>query len=310
MRGVRNTERGIEVLDVPDPDGVGPVVHVRAASICGSDLHMMGMGPSPFTLGHELAGVLDDGTAVAVDPTRGCGACDQCARGATHLCRTGFERVLGLGADGGLADAVSTTGHGLVRLPDGLDVQDACLVEPLGVALHGTRLAGLGGGERVAVVGAGAIGLAAVAATRPVAAEVGIVARHDAQVAAGERLGARPAAGEYDVVFEAAGTESALATAAELCRPNGTIVFLSTQWEPVAIPGLPALMKELGFQWSYCYNAHDHGHDLDDAAALLAANPDIAPTLVTHRFPLADAPEAFRVAADRASGAIKVVLEP
>jgi threonine dehydrogenase-like Zn-dependent dehydrogenase len=143
-----------------------------------------------------------------------------------------------------------------------------------------------------------------------VAAEVGIVARHDAQVAAGERLGARPAAGEYDVVFEAAGTESALATAAELCRPNGTIVFLSTQWEPVASPGLPALMKELGFQWSYCYNAHDHGHDLDDAAALLAANPDIAPTLVTHRFPLADAPEAFRVAADRASGAIKVVLEP
>jgi threonine dehydrogenase-like Zn-dependent dehydrogenase len=123
-------------------------------------------------------------------------------------------------------------------------------------------------------------------------------------------LGSQAASGEYDVVFEAAGTESALATAADLCRPNGTIVFLSTHWEPVAIPGLPALMKELGFQWSYCYCAHDQGHDLDDAAALLAANPDIAATLVTHRFPLADAPEAFRVAADRANGAIKVVLEP
>ncbi|MEX0666524.1 MAG: alcohol dehydrogenase catalytic domain-containing protein [Acidimicrobiia bacterium] len=310
MRGVRHTERGIEVLDVAEPDGDGPIVHVRAASICGSDLHMMAMGPLQFTLGHEFAGVLDDGTAVAVDPTSGCGACDQCERGATHLCRTGVERVLGLGADGGLADAVSAKGRSLVRLPDGLGPEDACLVEPLGVAMHGARHAGIQGGERVAVVGAGAIGLAAVAAARPVAGEIGLVARHDAQVTAGERLGARAASGEYDVVFEAAGSESALATAAELCRPNGTIVFLSTHWEPVAIPGFPALMKELGFQWSYLYSAHEHGHDLDDAAALLASNPDIASTLVTHRFPLDDAAQAFRVAADRASGAIKVVLEP
>jgi len=310
MRGVRHTERGIEVLDVPEPSGDGPTVHVRAASICGSDLHMLAMGPLPFTLGHEFAGVLSDGTPVAVDPTCGCGACDQCTSGATHLCRTGAQRVLGLGADGGLTDVVAPGDHALIRLPSGVRVEDACLVEPLGVATHGVRLAGLSGGERVAVVGAGAIGLAAVAAARPVAGEIGIVARHDAQVAAGERLGARSAAGEYDVVFEAAGTESALATAADLCRPGGTILFLSTHWEPVAIPGIPALMKELGFQWSYCYCAHDGGHDLDDAAALLAADPEVAPTLITHRFPLEDAAEAFRVAADRARGAIKVVLEP
>ncbi len=310
MRGVRHTEHGIEVLDVPEPSGDSPTVHVKAASICGSDLHMLAMGPLSCTLGHEFAGVLDDGTAVAVDPSKGCGECDQCARGATHLCRTGFQRILGLGADGGLADAIAPTGHTLIPLPQGLRVEDACLVEPLGVAMHGIRLAGLTGGERVAVVGAGAIGLAAVAAARPLAGEVGIVARHDAQIAAGERLGARPATGEYDVVFDAAGTESALATAADLCRPGATIVFLSTHWEPVAIPALPALMKELGFQWSYCYCAHDDGHDLDDAAALLATDSEIAPTLITHRFPLADAAEAFRVAADRASGAIKVVLEP
>jgi threonine dehydrogenase-like Zn-dependent dehydrogenase len=70
------------------------------------------------------------------------------------------------------------------------------------------------------------------------------------------------------------------------------------------------MMKELGFQWSYCTCAHDDGHDLDDAAELLAADPEIASTLITHRFPLDDAAEAFRVAADRASGAIKVVMEP
>ena len=100
-------------------------------------------------------------------------------------------------------------------------------------------------------------------------------------------------------------------TAAELCRPGGTIVFLSTHWEPVAIPGLAALMKELTFRWSYTYGRQDDGRrDLDDAATLLAGNPEIAETLVTHRFPLDDAAEAFRVAADRAAGAIKVVIEP
>jgi threonine dehydrogenase-like Zn-dependent dehydrogenase len=310
MRAVRHTERGIEVVDAPDPDGDGPIVHVRSASICGSDLHMLAMGPAPFTLGHESSGVLDDGTAVAIDPMSPCGKCDQCMSGAEHRCRTGTQRVLGVGADGGLADAVAVGGHRLVPLPDGLGVEDACLVEPLGVAMHGARLASMTGGERVAVVGAGAIGLAAVAATAPVAGDVGLVARHDAQRAAGERLGAGSVSGEYDVVFEAAGTGSALATAAELCRPGGTIIFLSTLWEPVPIPGFVAGMKELGFQWSYTYNAHDGGHDLDDGAALLASNADIADTLITHRFPLDDAAEAFRVAADRAHGAIKVVIVP
>jgi threonine dehydrogenase-like Zn-dependent dehydrogenase len=69
-------------------------------------------------------------------------------------------------------------------------------------------------------------------------------------------------------------------------------------------------MKELGFRWSFTYGSHPGGRDLDEAAALLAAEPEIARALVTHRFPLEEAPAAFQVAADRAAGAIKVVLEP
>ena len=310
MRAVRHTERGIEVVDTPDPSGGGPVVRVRSGSICGSDLHMLGMGPLPFTLGHEFAGELEDGTLVAVEPTLPCGTCDACVAGNAHLCRTGSERVLGIGVDGGLADAVEIGARRTVALPKDMPIDHACLVEPVGVAVHGTRVAGLTGGERVAVVGAGAIGLAAVAASRSITEEVGLAARHDAQRAAGERLGASSTSGEYDVVFEAAGTESALATAGDLCRPAGTIVLLSTQWEPIPLPGFAPGMKELTFKWSYTYSAHDDGHDLDDAAAMLASNPEIADTLVTHRFPLADAAEAFRVATDRAHGAIKVVIEP
>ena len=311
MRGVCNTERGIEVLDLPEPSDDGVHVAIRSAGICGSDLHMIRFGPIPFPLGHELGGVLDDGTAVAIDPNDPCGTCDQCRAGHRHRCRSMAQRARGTGTPGGMADAIVVRESQLVWCPDGLDAGDACLVEPLGVAVHGLRLAGLPRGARVGVVGAGTIGLAAVAAARPTAGEVALAARYDHQRAAGERLGATAGLhGEYDVVVECAGTDEALANAAEHCRPGGVVLFLSTHWVPVTIPGIPALMKELGFRWAITYGTHDGRRDLDDAAELLAADPVITEAIVTHRFPLDDAAEAFRVAADRASGAIKVVLEP
>jgi 2-desacetyl-2-hydroxyethyl bacteriochlorophyllide A dehydrogenase len=313
VQAVKSTEQGIAVVEVDDPavgrpeDGV--VVEVRSASICGSDLHLVGYGALPCTMGHEFAGMLEDGTPVAVDPNAPCGSCDLCAEGRTNLCRNLV--ILGVSRDGGMAERVLVHPDAVVRLPAGVRTADACLVEPLAVAIHGLRLAGIDGGSRLAVVGAGSIGLTAVAAATATGAEVQLEARHEAQRLAGERLGATgPATGEYDLVIEAAGSQSAVERAVELLRPGGTVVFLSTPWDPVTMPGLAAAMKEATFRWSFTYGHHAAGRDVDAAAALLARRPEIADTLITHRFPLADAPEAFRVAADRAHGAIKVVLEP
>ncbi len=312
MRAVRVTTDGVQVDAVPDPTGAGLRLQVATSGICGSDLHLAELGMLAATPGHEFAGILDDGRRVAVDPSAPCGACDQCRAGAAHRCRTGPQRALGVAADGGMADTVLVDEAMLVALPDALSLGDACLIEPLGVAVHGLRIGPVGPDARVAVVGGGTIGLAAVAAAVGLGCtQVGLVARHPHQQAAGERLGASShLEDEYDVVVEAAGTESALAEAAARACPGGTVVCVSTQWRPVTFPGLPALMKELSFRWSYTYGSHAGRRDLDDAAALLARDPEIAATLVTHRFPLDDAREAFRVAADRGAGAIKVVLEP
>ena len=311
MRAVRNTEHGVAVVEV-DPAEPGPdevLVRVGAGSLCGSDLHLLGWGPGPFTLGHEVAGVLPDGTAVAVDPNRSCGTCPACAAGRPQLCRA--NTILGVSADGGLADAVVCDRRSLVPLPVGLAPRDACLVEPLAVSVHGLGLAGAEAGTTVAVVGGGSIGLTAVAAAVDLGCTVALEARHAHQAVAGEQLGSvGPPVGEFDLVVEAAGTQSALDRAFDLVVPGGQVLMLSTAWDPVRLPPFVAGTKEVTCRWS-SMTGHHHGvRDLDRAAALLAAEPRIVATLVTHRFPLADATEAFRVAADRRAGSIKVVIEP
>jgi threonine dehydrogenase-like Zn-dependent dehydrogenase len=311
MRAVRVTDQGVEVVDVPPPSGDGVRVRMRSAGICGSDLHMLEHGYHPaVTLGHELAGELADGTPVAIEPLAPCGACEYCVAGDYNLCRSAPNMIVGIMRDGGMADELLVPARCLVPLPAGVSALDACLVEPLAVCLHGLRKVGLRGGQRVAVVGAGSIGLLAVAAARATGAEVGLVARHDAQAAAGERLGAAPADGEYDVVVECAGTESALQTCCELAKPGAALLLLSSYWEGLSLPGFIVMLKELRVQPSSMYGRHAAGRDVDGAAALLAATPALPRTVITHRLPLDAAAEAFRIARDRQAGAIKVVLEP
>ena len=140
---------------------------------------------------------------------------------------------------------------------------------------------------------------------------VALEARHAYQKEAGERLGAQIGAdGVYDVVVEAAGTEASLAACSEIVAPGGTIVVLGVHFGPVQLNWMPLFHKEARVIPSLGYCAHENGREMEDAALMLAQDPDIARTLITHRFPIEDADEAFRVASERASGAVRVVLEP
>jgi 2-desacetyl-2-hydroxyethyl bacteriochlorophyllide A dehydrogenase len=311
VRAVRNTEGGIRVVDVPVPDRAGTRVRVRSAGICGSDLEMVRTGLAAGTLGHEIAGVLDDGTEVAVHPFVPCGTCVRCRNGLAHLCRETTATMLGVFTDGGMADEVVVAESCLVRLPAGVGVADASIVEPLAVALHACNRAGIEAGMQVGVVGAGTIGLLCGAVARHLGADVAIVARHDAQRRAAEALGlALDAPRDRDVVFEAAGTSSGFDDAVRACRRAGTIGLVSTTWEPIPISFLNAQMREVTIVPAFVYG-EAHGHrEFDTAATISAAQPEIAAALITHRFDLDEAPRAFAVAGDRAHGAIKVVLHP
>jgi 2-desacetyl-2-hydroxyethyl bacteriochlorophyllide A dehydrogenase len=311
VKAVRASDGGVTVVDVEEPPGAGELLDMRSTSVCASDLSYIEWGMRKI-LGHELAGHRADGTAVVVEALYGCMECDQCRRGTYNLCPTHPQRALGVSVDGGMAEQFRAPAERLVPLPPGLDVRDASLVEPASVSWHALNLAGTGPDTRVAVVGGGALGLLAVAGARRMgAADVALEARHPHQWEAGERLRAdRGADGLYDVVVEAAGTPASLARSIELVSPRGTIVVLGVHLGTVELDWMPLFHREARVVPSLGYCRHEDGREMEHAAAMLAEDPEIARALITHRFPIEDAAEAFRVAGDKASGAIRVVIEP
>ena len=311
MKAVRCNQDGVFVAEVDEPRGPGIEVRIRSAGICGSDLHLI-TANLPHTLGHEFAGLLPDGTPVAVEPLTPCGRCNHCTSGRYNHCTEGGSMILGIGGDGGMAEKVLVPESAIVPLPTGAEITDACLVEPLAVAVHGVRRARIGERDRVAVIGGGTIGLTGVIAARWTGASVEMYARHDAQRAAAERLGASLGddSEPYDVVIDAAGTSQSLEQAVNLAKPGGRILILSTFWEGMTVPAFGLCMKEIDLIPASLYANQEGQRDFDIAAGLLAENDEIARSIITHRFPLEAASEAFQTAADRKSGAIKVVLEP
>jgi threonine dehydrogenase-like Zn-dependent dehydrogenase len=312
MKAVQGTGGGVAVVDLDEPPGIGEVLQMRSTSICASDLSYVQFG-TRTVLGHELAGVRADGTPVIVEALYGCGECEQCLKGLDNLCPTHGDRALGIFADGGMAEQFRAPSTRLIPLPAGLDVRDASLVEPTSVSWHALRLAQTEPGKRVAIVGAGALGLLAIPGARRMGAEdVAIEARHDFQQKAAEQLGGKVGTdGLYEVVVEAAGSAESLARCAELVAPGGTIVVLGVHFGPVAIDWMPVFHKEARIipSLGYCGNGVG-GREMADAAEMLAEDSAIPAALITHRFPLEDAVHAFSVAADRSAGAIRVVIEP
>lgn len=319
MKAVRVLD-GVPTLvdaDTPAPGRTGNEVRVNVAAvgICGSDLHLLELGfAEGRVLGHEISGHLDDGTAVAIEPFRSCGACAPCENGDRHRCDE-TKDIIGIVSDGGMAEHLLVPDDALVPLAAGVDIGDASLVENLAVAVHALNRARLQSRDRIAIVGAGPIGLATAAALRRGGFAVSIAARHDHQRAAAERVGARViddahgSEGDFDVVFDAVGNTASLGECVRRVGFQGRIVMVGSFWDEVGVD-VGILMQEAELIPAMMYGRTPNGREIDGAARLLAELPELGSTLITHRFPLDAAPEAFRVASDRASGAIKVVLEP
>jgi threonine dehydrogenase-like Zn-dependent dehydrogenase len=303
-------------------------LHVEACGICGTDLHLADgqldrpLGTVP---GHEFVGTLLDAPAGTPDvryagsPVVVCGTCEHCAADELNLCRRGGD-LIGIGRDGGLASWVDVPVGNLVPLSADVGPGVGVLAEPMAVAVRGVGHARLTASDTVLVLGAGTIGLLTAAVARTRTDRVVISARHPHQRAVAEALGldvvdeaevqAWGKAEKPRVVLETVGgTATTLDTAVSVVRRGGTIVILGT-FPRRDVDLFVAALKEITLIPSYAYAMSDGESDFARAAATIAELRDLLPAVVTHQLPLADAGDALRIAADKSTGAVKVVLTP
>lgn len=333
--------RQVEVrpVEMPTLQGGDILVRVRSCGICGSDLHAYrGELPAQPNVprGHELSGEvvamaadvpgLAVGDRVALAATTGCGHCHYCLSGRHQICLR--REFLGITYPGGMAHYVRAPAHAAYRLAEGLDYELGALAEPLAVPIHGLHLAGLAAGERVAVLGAGGLGLLAVLAAKAMGAgevlatyryphqgEAALAVGADRVFAASED-GSKALASEarsrpIDVVVETVGGEAeTLQQSLTLVRPGGRISMLGLFIHPKPFNAFSLALKEAAIVGSVGYCAPGPRSDLALALQVLAAQPERARHAISHRLPLEEAAAAFQTAADKGTGSLKVMVIP
>lgn len=335
---VIGADRGLTVTDIKRPvPAVGEVlIDVRYCGICGSDLHMLGMTadlvPAGHVLGHELTGVVaalgpgvagwSEGERVVVLPMVACGQCYACRAGHSNLCeRGGIDDGPGIGRPGGYAESVAVPAGMLRRLPSTVSDRDGALAEPLAVALRAIRLSGAGPGEPVCVLGAGPIGVLAVAGLLAAGFErVAVVEPGPGRRAAAERLGVRTAGPDEaadeipglfggqrpTVVIDTTGHPSGAPLALRLLPAAGRLTVVGLPDAPTPLDlGLLAF-KEITVRGSLVYDERD----FTAAVAHIAAGRVPCDRIITRVAPLDSAPAIVAELRGGATNQVKMLLAP
>jgi threonine dehydrogenase-like Zn-dependent dehydrogenase len=339
--------RDVDPPDLPGPDWVR--VQPRLSGICGSDLATLDGTSSryfepivsfPFVPGHEVVGDTEDGRRVVLVPVLNCVVrgidppCEMCASGRINLCeRVAFGHIepgLQCGfcesTGGGWSEEMVAHPSQLVEVPGDLTDEQAVIVEPTACAVHAARSVTAG---RVAVVGAGTLGLLTIAALRRIspATEIVATAKHPDQRSWAKELGAdvvcapgelarsiRSATGSMRIgdqltggvpaVVDCVGSEASLTQALHVVAPGGTV-------HVVGMPGRTTLdltslwHREVAMRGAYAYERDDF-----DTAVELVSALDLG-RLVSATYPLARYEDAVAHAAEAGTrGAVKIAFDP
>ncbi len=317
---------------IPEPDEV--VVAVARVGICGSDLHAYhGRHPFiqlPVVPGHEFAGTVVEvgvevcdiapGQRVTVEPSLVCGVCYNCAHDRYNICEQ--LKVIGCQSPGAMSDFLTVPASKALVLPDDLSWDQAALAEPLAVAVHAIRVAQLRRGAKVVVLGAGTIGLLTMQVAKAMGAgSVMITDLIQQRLDLARELGAdyvvNPARTDLtqeiesvfgpqraDVIVECAGVAGTVRDAIGVARKGTRIVIAGVFEEEVPLNLGLVQDRELELAGTLMYASEDFPTALD---LLENGEVQVAP-LITHRFSLEHAAEAFATA-DRRKGALKVLIE-
>ncbi len=336
------------LASVPDP-AAGPgqvVVRVKSTTLCATDVKMFhGRVPYvtyPHIPGHEWGGQVEEtgpgvidlalGTKVGVEVHAGCGGCRRCLDGLYNLClnygrpETGHAHI-GFTVPGGLAEFCAVPARALHTLPEGLDYDHGAFTDTVGIVLWAfMRAGGVLGGETVAVVGPGALGLIAVQLARSLGAGQILamgVAGDEGRLALARNMGADATyIGEgvadqvrqatdgqgADLVIEFAGSRDAARQALEIARRGGRVV-LGGATSPGKRLDVDLSVIVRGHLDVYGSVANPRGISRQANILMQSGAIDITP-LITHHLPLDDFPRAWEIFGQRQGDPIRVMLHP
>ncbi|WP_328941283.1 alcohol dehydrogenase catalytic domain-containing protein [Streptomyces sp. NBC_00250] len=318
--------------EVPEP-GPGEIrVRIAAAGICMSDRELYegrrapGYVRYPIVPGHEWSGTVD-AVGTGVDPSllgrpcvaegfRSCGLCERCRYGETSLCTAGYAET-GFTEPGAFADHVLVPARLLHPLPDGVDLRAAALLEPAAVVAAAVRAGRPRPGERIAVVGAGTLGLLAVQwLASSSLAELAVVAPRTERAARALDFGATRAlapaeadgeTGHFDLVVETAGASTTAASSCLLARRGGRVVL--TGMFTAGAAGIdPVHLSVSQLEVRSVFGASSAAW-ADAVRALSLGLLDPGP-LVTHEFPFEGFGEALALVGGGSPDTGKVLLRP
>lgn len=262
------------------------LIEVTAVGVCGTDLSQWrdAEGPTPprTVIGHEFGGRILElgpqahgwsiGQFVAIDPNITCEDCEKCAQGLRALCAQ--RRLLGRELDGGMRTHLTISSRQAVGLPDGVDPRAVALVEPVAVGVHAVGRSGIGPGDRVGVIGGGAIG----AACARVAVEIGanpVLIEPDADRRDRLRVegfqaygGAAEDRSTWGAVIDTVGITATVDAASDHVVRGSTICIVGLAHGSPLPPAENLVRRELTLRGSFCYTTDE----LKTAADIVGAH--------------------------------------
>jgi L-iditol 2-dehydrogenase len=328
----------IEVQEVPEPKPGphGVKIKVKAAGICGSEVHAYN-GTHPFRhppaiMGHELSGEVAEvgsavkgfktGARVLVEPQKTCGSCMYCQGSDYYVCKQ--KVVLGTTTwDGAFGEYVVAPEQIVYHLPDNMTFEQGALVEPLAVGLHAVRQSSVRLGSSVVIIGCGTIGLATMACAQAQGAgQIVGVDVLDFNLKMAEKMGAtrlvnpkreklteviakevHPAGAE--IGFDAAGYPSVVDDLLSVVRRKGEIILVALYEEPVVIKNSFGIIGgEMRIKGVQMYNRDDFQAAID---MIRLGRVEVKP-LVSHRLPVEEAQKGLEILYRKTEEVIKVLL--
>jgi (R,R)-butanediol dehydrogenase/meso-butanediol dehydrogenase/diacetyl reductase len=315
------------------------LVAVKAASICGSEVHAF-TGVSkrrqeihglPLVMGHEFSGEVVEvgkdvkyisvGDRVSVNPIVTCGKCEQCITGRTNICKNFV--LLGLHVNGAFAEYVPVPAENCYKIPDTLSFEEVALIEPCSVGVHAVNIARLELGDDVAILGAGPIGLMALQAAKCAGAGRIFIAdvvpfRLDMAKKMGADIIINPAEedsvqkimeltnGEgVDVAIEAVGVQRTVQQAIDIVKKGKTVVVAGMMEKIMAVGMLNVAQNEVRIQGDYGYTKKEFASSLK----LVSANKINLKPMITHVFTLNEIVKGFEVLVQK-KDVMKVIIKP